>query len=155
MPAGRVRIPGILLLLALLVPMPAGAQYGTQPAQPPMGAPPGAMERFAGQWRCQIANRSVTGNRFENYMFDYAMLLHPNGTFQAQGVYMAETNGFNDPFQAQGQWQTNGTTLIGQGQAIKQTGNLSFLFLLNDDGTGNLAYRNQTPNGLIAMACRR
>jgi hypothetical protein len=121
------------------------------------GAVPGARaaEGYIGQWRCQMANQSVSGNRFENFIYDYVMALQPDGSFFAQGTYLAETNGFSDPFQAQGQWNKVPGGITGTGQAYKQTGNLPFGFQLIDYGSGGLSYRAQSAYGKYAIACRR
>lgn len=112
-------------------------------------------DKYVGQWNCQIANQTISNNRFENYMFSFGMSLQSNGSFRAQGMYWAETNGFNDPFNAQGQWQAFDEGITGNGQAFKQTGNLPFVFAFRYHGPGSMTYRTQTANGQLAMACTR
>ena len=125
------------LALACIAPASAGAQ------------------QFAGQWNCQLANQTVSNNAFENYMYQFALAIHQNGNFEAQGQYYAQTNGFNMPFQARGNWQAQQNQIIMQGQEQRQGYNGPFMLMFTWYGPGSMSYRTSTANGNLAMACEQ
>jgi hypothetical protein len=114
-----------------------------------------AAQDYAGQWRCEMVNRSATNNAFENWMYSFGLTLYPNGGFEAQGQYFAQTNGFNMPFYARGQWQQaqGGISLMGQEQREGYNG--PFRMLLTYYGPGSMSYRFTGAGGTMAMACQQ
>lgn len=111
-------------------------------------------QNFVGQWRCEMANQTVTNNAFENWMYSFGLALHQNGTFEAQGQYYAQTNGFNMPFQARGNWRQAQGGIIAQGQEQRQGYNGPFALALTYYGPGDMGYRHSGAAGNLAMACR-
>ena len=116
---------------------------------------PAAAQDVSGQWQCQLANQSVTNNAFENYIYNFALALNGNGGFQAQRQYYAQTNGFNMPFRVQGQWRTQGGSVLVQGQEQRQGYTGPLLMALTYYGPRSMSYRTTTGNGNLAMACSR
>jgi hypothetical protein len=116
---------------------------------------PATAQNYAGQWRCEMANQTVTNNAFENWTYSFALALYANGSFEAQGQYYAQTNGFNMPFRAQGSWQAVQGGLVAQGQEQRQGYNGPFFLALTYYGPGNMAYRTSGTAGNLAMACRQ
>lgn len=114
-----------------------------------------AQQNVVGQWRCDMANQSVSNNAFENWMYSFVLALHGNGSFEAQGQYFAQTNGFNMPFQARGGWQQSQGYIAVQGQEQRQGYNGPFTMLLTYYGPGSMSYRMSNANGNLAMACRQ
>ena len=112
-------------------------------------------QNYAGQWRCEMANQTVSNNAFENWMYSFSLALHANGGFEAQGQYYAQTNGFNMPFQAQGNWQAVQGGLMARGQEQRQGYSGPFFLALTYYGPGSLGYRTSTASGNLAMACRQ
>ncbi|WP_439817312.1 hypothetical protein [Zavarzinia sp. CC-PAN008] len=118
--------------------------------------PAQANPHYAGQYQCQMGNQTVSNNAFENWIYNYGLVLYPNGQFQAQGSYFAQTAGFNEGFQAQGQWQAQNGVLVGQGQQMKQSsGPGPFVWQLQDYGQGQFSYRMQGGSGVMAITCQR
>lgn len=114
-----------------------------------------AAQQYPGQWNCQLANQTASNNAFENYMYQFALAIHQNGSFEAQGQYYAQTNGFNMPFQARGNWQAQQNQIMLQGQEQRQGYNGPFMMVLTWYGPGNMSYRMSTANGNLAMACQQ
>lgn len=112
-------------------------------------------QNVAGQWRCEMANQTVSNNTFENWMYSFTLALHPNMSFEAQGQYYAQTNGFNMPFYARGSWQTGQGSVAVQGQEQRQGYNGPFMMVLTYYGPGNMSYRTSTAQGNLAMMCRQ
>ena len=118
-------------------------------------AAPAAAQNVAGQWRCQMGNQTVSNNAFENWMYEFALALYQNGSFEAQGQYYAQTNGFNMPFRARGSWEQAQGGIIAKGQEQRQGYSGPFFLALTYYGPGNMGYRTSTANGNLAMACRQ
>lgn len=118
-------------------------------------AAPASAQDVSGQWNCQLANQSVSNNAFENYMYTFGMALYGNGSFEARGQYYAQTNGFNLPFYARGNWQVQQGSVVVQGQEQRQGYNGPFLMMLTVYGPQSMSYRTSTANGNLAMACSR
>ena len=117
---------------------------------------PAAMaQNYAGQWRCEMANHTVTNNAFENWTYSFTLALYGNGSFEAQGQYYAQTNGFNMPFQARGSWEGSQSGVLVRGQEQRQGYNGPFMMALVYYGPGNMAYRMSGAAGNLAMACRQ
>ena len=114
-----------------------------------------AAQDYAGQWRCEMANQTVTNNAFENWMYSFALAFHANGNFEAQGQYYAQTNGFNVPFVARGNWQAVQGGVVARGQEQRQGYNGPFFLALTYYGPGSLGYRTSGVAGNLAMACRQ
>lgn len=112
-------------------------------------------QNYAGQWRCEMANQTVSNNAFENWMYSFSLSLYGNGSFDAQGQYYAQTNGFNMPFRAQGSWEAVQGGLLAKGQEQRQGYSGAFFLALTYYGPGNMGYRTSTASGNLAMACRQ
>lgn len=129
-----------LALLAVLMIEPAAA----------------ANEQFHGVWSCDWVNRTVSRNRFENWMWKFTMTLNADGTMSAQGYYYAETNGYNDPFSAQGRWQTDGTRFAADAQARLQTGGArQFGLYAEHKIAGSMTYEYSSANGKMLLGCQK
>ena len=110
----------------------------------------------AGQWRCQRANQSVTNNRFENWIYNFNLVLSPNGGFQAQGTYTAMTAGFSVPFVAEGQWHQSNQGVVADGSEHRQDGTGQRFFLAFDSiGQSAMSNRYQSPQGILLTHCSR
>ena len=116
---------------------------------------PAAAQNYVGQWRCEMANQTVTNNAFENWMYSFALALHGNGSFEAQGQYYAQTNGFNMPFYARGNWQQAQGGIVAQGQEQRQGFTGPFFLAMTYYGPGNMGYRTSGVAGNLVMACRQ
>lgn len=116
---------------------------------------PAAAQNYVGQWRCEMANQTVTNNAFENWMYSFSLALHGNGSFEAQGQYYAQTNGFNMPFYARGNWQQAQGGIIAKGQEQRQGFTGPFFLAMTYYGPGNMGYRTSGVAGNLAMACRQ
>lgn len=109
----------------------------------------------ATSWRCRHANQSVTGNRFENWLYEFSLALAPGGRFQAQGTYTAMTAGFSVPFVAEGQWQQSGQGVLVQGFERRQDGYVQPLTLVfTSVGGGVMSNRFQSPQGILLTHCQ-
>jgi len=117
--------------------------------------PSAGAQNYVGQWRCEMANQTVTNNAFENWMYSFVLALYGNGSFEAQGQYYAQTNGFNMPFHARGNWQGSQSGVLVRGQEQRQGYNGPFTMALTYYGPGNMAYRMSSGSGNLAMACRQ
>lgn len=102
--------------------------------------------QVAGQWRCQIAARTMINDRNQNWIYEFTLALDPNGSFQAQGTYLAEVVGAPQRFQAQGKWrlQQDQFRLSGQGQEEREEFWHSGLYR----GPFVLAFKNVSPKVL-------
>lgn len=136
-----MRCWGVMMASLLCLPVPAATIANAQ--------------NFIGQWRCEMANQTVTNNAFENWMYSFGLALHQNGSFEAQGQYYAQTNGFNMPFRARGAWQQAEGGIIAQGQEQRQGYSGPFALALMYYGPGNMGYRTSGAAGNLAMACRQ
>lgn len=116
---------------------------------------PAAAQNYVGQWRCEMGNQTVSNNAFENWTRSFQLALHQNGAFEAQGQYYAQTNGFNMPFRAQGNWRQAQGGVIAQGQEQRQGYSGPFALAMMYYGPGNIGYRTSTANGNLALACRQ
>lgn len=143
-----VRLGRLGSVLGVLIGVASGLDVAARPAR-------AQAEQYVGQWRCQLVNQTVSNNRFENYSYTFTLALYGNGSFEAQGVYYAETNGYNDPFQAQGQWQVEQGGIVGRGQAFKQSGNTPFNLVLTGYTAQSMSFRTESAYGRLAMACQR
>jgi hypothetical protein len=135
----------IILLTPLLIASPAGAQNNP----------------LAGRWSCSQAVHN-TRNNFRS-LAQYALLLYPNGRFQAQGTVRGGMG--VSRFGAQGTWRVsqdrgawwlsaNGAqvTQFSTGQRIRGR-HATFGRVYN---TRYVAWRNLAPGGMqITLACRR
>lgn len=112
-----------------------------------------------GVWHCQFANTPAGGdnNPYDSWMYQFDLQLGPDGGGYAQGSYYAQSAGYQEPFQAQGQWQqsSDGVGLIFQGQANKQSGPVPFMLVLRYADESNMMYRTQTASGIVTQACQR
>lgn len=152
-------------------PQAQPAQPFPQPQQPFPQAPfpqqqPGAPQRgpgaspndppgqYVGQWQCQFASRGWS-DRSNTWMYTFTMMLGADGSLQAQGTYYAEIIGYNEPFQARGQWQTVPGGITGNAQAQLPNRATPLLIALKNAGGGNLSYNFQNQIGQMAIACRR
>ena len=88
-------------------------------ATAPPAAAQSARQQLAGQWRCQAGIRDPQGRRMAA-IWNYVILLYPNGGFRAQGLIQA--GAVRSQFQAQGRWgvSRNGGqwVLSAQGQQV-------------------------------------
>lgn len=116
---------------------------------------PASAQIYVGQWRCEMANQTVTNNAFENWMYSFALAINGNGSFEARGQYYAQTNGFNMPFMARGNWEGSQSGILVKGQEQRQGYSGPFMMALVYYGPGNLAYRMSSGSGNLAMACRQ
>lgn len=131
-------IAGALLALTALAP-PALAQQGP-----------------AGRWECQFANQTVSNNAFENWIYEFALGLNPNGSFQAQGNYNAQTNGFAIPFYAEGSWSQSQGAIEVKGQQQQQGMGVTQFYLLFTNVTDRaMSSQYQSANGKLFTYCQR
>lgn len=70
-----------------------------------LGASPGFSQTpsVVGQWQCSYGTRNVHNSNVPAVYFEFAVSVHQNGGFQAQGV----DHSGQFQFQAQGQWALN------------------------------------------------
>jgi hypothetical protein len=117
---------------------------------------------MAGRWQCQGGIRDPRGQKIA-VAVNYVIMLHPNGTFQAQGVMQGGVA--RSQFQAQGRWQVNREgqrwTIVTAGQQVlrNQMGQVqrqSFydggtIYSLNSYGN-----QSRTQDGqIVATSCQR
>ena len=110
-----------------------------------------------GTWQCQLANQPNQPNPYDTWMYQFTLQLTPDGRGFAQGTYYAQSAGYNEPFQAQGQWQEtqdhSGMTF--QGQAMKQSGQTPFVLVLKYYSAQQMSYRVPVAAGVMVQACQR
>jgi hypothetical protein len=115
-----------------------------------------AQQNVSGQWQCQHANRTVSNNAFENWIYEFALALNTNGTFQAQGNYNAQTNGFAVGFYAEGKWSQQQGAIAAQGQQQQQGGTSGPFYLLFTNVTDReMSNQYESANGRLLTYCRR
>lgn len=109
-----------------------------------------------GRWQCQLANRTVSNNVFENFIYEFALALNANGTFQAQGNYNAQSNGFAVQFYAQGNWGQQQGGIVAQGQEQRQDGsNGPFTLVFTNISQREMSNQYESANGRLLTYCRR
>ena len=110
----------------------------------------------AGRWQCQFANQTVSNNAFENWIYEFALSLNTNGSFQAQGNYNAQTNGFSIPFYAEGRWQQKptGIEIVGK-QQQQGNGVMDFVLWLTNVADRTMSSQYQSANGKLLTYCQR
>lgn len=117
--------------------------------------PVAAQNGPVGQWMCRTANQTANNIGFENWMYEFRLVLNANGQFQAQGTYTSHTAG-STPFQAGGSYQTDGRRVIANGQEQRGDGYAGPFHLLYTTATGNeMSHRFQGPAGNQFLHCRR
>jgi hypothetical protein len=110
-----------------------------------------------GTWHCQFANQPANRSPIDTYMYQFDLQLSPDGQGFAQGTYYAQSAGYNEPFQAQGQWTeiSGHVGLQFQATAMKQSGPAPFALLLRYADDSNMMFRNTTAFGSVVEACQR
>jgi hypothetical protein len=115
-----------------------------------------AQQGPAGRWQCQHANRTVSNNAFENWIYEFALALNTNGTFQAQGNYNAQTNGFAVGFYAEGRWAQQQGAIVAQGQEQRQDGSGGqFYLLFSNVSDREMSNQYESANGRLLTYCQR
>lgn len=119
-------------------------------------SPASAQQPVSGQWQCQHANRSATDNAFENYIYEFTLGLKGDGTFSAQGNYIAQTNGFAVPFTAAGKWEQEQAGLVVNGTEQRQDGTAGqFVLVFSLVGDRAISNRFESANGSLLSYCQR
>jgi len=115
-----------------------------------------AEQGVAGRWQCQHANRTVSNNGFENWMYEFALALDTSGRFQAQGNYNSHRNGFPVQFYAEGQWAQEQGIIIARGQEQQQTGYSGpFYLMFSNVSDREMSNQYESANGRLLSYCRR
>jgi len=115
-----------------------------------------AQDQLAGRWLCQHANQTVSNNAFENWIYEFALQLQSDGSFQAQGNYNAQTNGFAVPFMAQGQWGRQQGIVVVRGVEQQQgMGSRNFFLMFSNVSERVLSNQYQSANGKLLSHCER
>ncbi len=115
-----------------------------------------AQQNVSGRWNCQHANRTVSNNVFENWIYEFALALNTNGSFQAQGNYNAQSNGFAVGFYAEGKWGQQQGAIVAQGQAQQQDGvSGPFYLLFSNVSDREMTNQYESANGRLLTYCRR
>jgi hypothetical protein len=111
----------------------------------------------AGTWNCQLSNQPQTQSPYDTWTYQFQLQLSPDGQGYAQGTYWAMSAGYNEPFQAQGQWQqsSDGVGLQFQGNVMKQSGSVPMLLILRYVDNRNMSFRGSTAMGTLVQACQR
>lgn len=113
----------------------------------------------SGVWHCQFANTPLAGNNnpYDSWMYQFDLQLNPDGSGYGQGSYYAQSAGYQEPVQIQGQWQqsSDGVGMMFQGQANKQSGPVPFSLVLRYADESNMMYRTETAMGIVTQACQR
>lgn len=115
-----------------------------------------AQQGAAGRWQCQHANRTVSNNVFENWIYEFALALNANGSFQAQGNYNAQSNGFPVGFYAEGRWNQQQGPVIADGRQQQQDGSSGpFYLLFSNVSDREMSNQYESANGRLLTYCRR
>ena len=80
---------------------------------PGAAIPPAMAQNYAGEWRCEMANHTVTNNAFENWTYSFALALYGNGSFEAQGPVLCPDQRLQHA--VPGAWKLGGFAVRGSG----------------------------------------
>lgn len=122
-------------------------------------AAPGALTAQSGSptgsWTCNFGNTHPTA-RIHNWFLEFQVELTEDGTLFAQGRYYASSNGFWDPFRAQGRWWIEGGQMKFFASPVHaQSGHaVPFQWTLNQEA-GRLRTEADSEYGSLRMLCER
>lgn len=148
-----IAVLGLLSIASVVVAGNLGRIPGQLPAQP--AAPANQSSPFVGTWNCDYAN-NLPNVPTDTWMYSFAMAVYPNGQFEAQGNYWANSAGYWDPFYISGAWTVEQGNFSAQGQASYQSGwGSPWVMVAPMTMDGVLSFRNVSERGEFVIYCQR